>query len=451
MEHTWQDDRKPRVDVRVLHLKKKRKSRTKRPQSSRTPVSVSKKLLHIFGRGLIFAVAGCVAFALSQQTALPNGVHRRGQVSSLESSVSVSSVTNHEVPEAIRGKKCAILLFGLPRAFRRLVLPSLKKHVIGTNKRYGCDWFVHWYTDSKEMPSRSGFGGGIDTFAMLTTALKHAILADNSKPEREPEMKFATDTNATFWEQHSSLMHRILTEKGKRAFRREHSVDPRLLYWPVKDNSYNAQTLANVVKSWHSIQRSFELALKGGKKYDRVAVLRSDVMYLTPIDIWARAPIMGSNHTSSQQGAISLQYDVNNQYTLVPGGFGMFPVNDRFVVGPAKSVQVWATKRFSLLKEHVHKTILEKDPGFGMHNERFLSHSIFPLISNLEYDMNLCLVRVRADSSVWVNDCGIVDQNVQMIEQGVLHSQCRRPLEPLDPKVHTRVVQLFCDIVEIET
>jgi hypothetical protein len=32
---------------------------------------------------------------------------------------------------------CAILLFGLPRAFRKFVLPSLEKNVIAPNVKYG--------------------------------------------------------------------------------------------------------------------------------------------------------------------------------------------------------------------------------------------------------------------------------------------------------------------------
>ena len=41
--------------------------------------------------------------------------------------------------------RCAICLFGLPRAFESLVLPSLVKNVVRPNARHGCDYFVHYY------------------------------------------------------------------------------------------------------------------------------------------------------------------------------------------------------------------------------------------------------------------------------------------------------------------
>uniref|UniRef100_A0A7S2Y3W3 Uncharacterized protein n=1 Tax=Entomoneis paludosa TaxID=265537 RepID=A0A7S2Y3W3_9STRA len=352
-----------------------------------------------------------------------------------------------QVPKEIRDKKCAIILFGLPRAFRRLVLPSLRQHVIRINaEKYKCDWYAHWYNDTREMPSRSGQGGELDSIPTLKQALEKTILHYH---HHDPRIQFTTDSNTTFWESYGPLIQKILTEKGQRKFRKEHAVDPRLLYWPVKDISYNAQTLINIVKMWHSIQSAYQLAMQSGIPYDRVAVLRSDVMFLTPIDIWSRVP---TNQTTTNSSAATI-YDLHNEYAVVPGGFGMYPINDRFIYGPAKAVQTWATQRFSLLEEHVHETILKKEPGFGMHNERFLFHSIFPRIEKLEYDMKLCLVRVRADSSVWINDCGNLNDNVQIIEHDILQGQtCQRPLRKLDPKFRmSHVRQLLCDNVAIST
>ena len=115
-------------------------------------------------------------------------------------------------------------------------------------------------------------------------------------------------------------MNRFLAETGRRAFRKYHAVDPRLLYWPVKDKSYNAQTLANVVKMWHSIQSAFQLT--EGVRYDRVAMLRSDVVYLTPVDIW-KYPLSTTRLFASNSSQ-TYDYDTRNQYAVVPGGFAMF-------------------------------------------------------------------------------------------------------------------------------
>jgi len=40
---------------------------------------------------------------------------------------------------------CAINLFGLPRSFGHHVLPSLVTNVLKPNRRYRCDWFVHFF------------------------------------------------------------------------------------------------------------------------------------------------------------------------------------------------------------------------------------------------------------------------------------------------------------------
>jgi len=42
-------------------------------------------------------------------------------------------------------QKCAICLWGLPRAFKSIVLPSLEQNVIRPNAKSNCDYFVHFY------------------------------------------------------------------------------------------------------------------------------------------------------------------------------------------------------------------------------------------------------------------------------------------------------------------
>ena len=58
---------------------------------------------------------------------------------------------------------CAILLFGLPRGFEQYVLPSLIKNVIQINAKYGCDYYVHYYHQDREISNgRSGRGGQLN-------------------------------------------------------------------------------------------------------------------------------------------------------------------------------------------------------------------------------------------------------------------------------------------------
>ncbi|KAL3893640.1 MAG: hypothetical protein SGARI_008033 [Bacillariaceae sp.] len=80
------------------------------------------------------------------------------------------------------------------------------------------------------------------------------------------------------------------------------------------------------------------------------------------------------------------------------------------VYGPYEAVKIWATQRFDRLEQHV----LSYEPGYGLHSERFLNHSIFGAIRDeLGYevvaDPNVCFFRARADGTVWINDCATRD------------------------------------------
>jgi hypothetical protein len=55
------------------------------------------------------------------------------------------------------------------------------------------------------------------------------------------------------------------------------------------------------------------------------------------------------------------------------------------------------------------QSILKNDPGWGMHSELFLNHTIFPAIHKLGIDIHehphMCFFRARTDESVWVSNC----------------------------------------------
>jgi hypothetical protein len=137
--------------------------------------------------------------------------------------------------------------------------------------------------------------------------------------------------------------------------------------------------------------------------------------------------------------------------------------------GPAAAAKIWATQRLARLENHVHERILQLEPGFGMHSERYLYYTIFPAILNetqveIAEDDGICLLRARADESVWINDCdsssttnknsnnnnnnnsrGTMDEYRAMIEDmiGRTCQQSRLPKE-----IHTRVIQLRCGLNE---
>ena len=118
-------------------------------------------------------------------------------------------------------------------------------------------------------------------------------------------------------------------------------------------------------------------------------MMRLDTLYALPVDIFK------TDKTT---------VDRENKYAVSPG-FAKYPVNDRMFYGPYDAVKIWATERFARLDDHVHSY----EPGWGMHSERFLESAIFSVIEEAGFPMkenpDLCVMRVRADQSVWMNDC----------------------------------------------
>lgn len=127
------------------------------------------------------------------------------------------------------------------------------------------------------------------------------------------------------------------------------------------------------------------------KNYSRVAMLRNDVMYVTPFDVYQL-----SNN----------ERDVENDHFVIPD-WANYPINDRMVAGPYDAVKIWATERFRRIENHVRNYL----PGWGMHSERYLNFTIVPAMLNassrytMDQNPNICFLRARADGSVWIQDC----------------------------------------------
>jgi len=158
---------------------------------------------------------------------------------------------------------------------------------------------------------------------------------------RIPHVGFKSDRIETFWEKYADLLRRIRTERDDMG---------RYLIYPWEAATYTRSTTENIVKMWHTIQASWDTmrfhAGAQGISYTRVAMLRNDVVYVTPIDIYEVRP--GKK-------------DEDNRVAVVPG-FGRYPISDRMIYGPAHAVEIWASHRFKLLDKHV-KWVLKNDPG----------------------------------------------------------------------------------------
>jgi len=294
--------------------------------------------------------------------------------------ISHATPTKNAQQQQQQEQRCAINFFGLPRAFDSLVLPSIVKNVILPNP--GCDYYVHYYHKTEEESGRSGSGGSIDPTEILH--LKDAVLQEAHRRGATPlpTVEFTFDTEEDFWKEYTPLIEKIRTTK----------VDGKYLYFPWKARTYKHPTTTdNIVKMWHSIQSSFQLmernAAASGIGYTTVAMLRSDVVYVTPIEI----------------------HDAPGSSVVTIPNFGKHPISDRIIYGPAAAVKIWATERFARLEQHV-QYVQKNDPGWGMHSERFLHISIFPAIRDQHYNIRqhptLCFLRARADGTVWISDCG---------------------------------------------
>jgi hypothetical protein len=176
------------------------------------------------------------------------------------------------------------------------------------------------------------------------------------------------------------------------------------------------------VRAWHSINSAWTLmehsAAKRGIQYTRVGMFRSDVLYVTPMDIY---------QTDKDT------YDTkNNQALLAP--FGAIPVSDRMFYGPYEAVEIWATKRFDFLEHYVNKC----EPGWAMHSERFVDGAVLPAIRELGISTvvnpDICFLRTRADYSAVITDChllgetrGFVPKEMPGIVEKIVERKCSRP------------------------
>jgi hypothetical protein len=294
-----------------------------------------------------------------------------------------------QAPSFSYNGQCALLFFGLPRAYKTMVLPSIKRYLLEPNARHHCDVYVHYFHKMSESAGRRNRGGTIDPkeiFLLEGVARNISSSPDDNTDETPILVEFDSDTDESFQELLGSTLQKYHDTLGK---------DGKPAYFPYRTVDWGRSSLDNMVKQWHSIQSVFQLmettSKKHNKTYDRVGMFRSDVMYMTPIDI-ARLDLGVT--------------DTYNQYAVVPS-FCQYPVNDRMIYGPTQAVRIWATQRFQLIEDRVKQA---SDPGFEMHSETFMKKKVFPTIetlSNTSIHLNrdICFARTRSDYSVMVGDC----------------------------------------------
>jgi len=331
---------------------------------------------------------------------------------------------------------CALVFYGLPRAFRDLVLPSVIRNVLLPNAKYNCHLMGHYHALTHEPGGRSGSGGQLQPTDVLllrdAARLVGRMVRDGTERKTyEPTIRFGHFTDKQFFHDCADFLnrsHHVKDDSGQ-----------HLLYFPWNVNSFVfPQTSDNIIRMMYGTRAAWQLLQQTqrelGVNYTRIAMLRDDVFFVTPLDI-----LLTKNQT----------VDEHNRVAVVPN-FANWPVNDRLIYGPANAVEIWANQRFNLIEDHVKKVQKE---GLGIHSEIFLQRTIFPAIRTAGYTIDaaddLCFLRARADRSVWLNDCSkqdggkrIPDNYTAQVVTETLQRNCNRSIfwggEP-------DVIQLQCD------
>ncbi|KAG7369512.1 hypothetical protein IV203_027258 [Nitzschia inconspicua] len=350
--------------------------------------------------------------------------------------------------------RCAINMFGLPRSFRDFVLPSLVENVINVNARHNCDYFVHYYNKTEESSSRSGIGGSIDpNDVLLLRQVIHQVYKSMNITSYLPRVEFVSDTDDDFYHARNDTIY-FINEMPKR-----HNLTENPYY--TTQSGYDLNTLINILKMWHSQTKVFQLMEATGKKaahnsqkskssspyYARVAMLRIDVIYMTPIDVFRvpndPAPKQydiynfdpGASWHNPLEGPINRSdyyFQDDQNIHVVIAGFASHPINDRMIIGPYEAVKLWATERWNLHPQYIQ--LLKRRPflrAYGLHDERFLSHLLMPLMRKqynvpIMVDRNLYFLRVRADGSIWILDSPFRNPRWRepKLLQKLLHRDC---------------------------
>ena len=232
--------------------------------------------------------------------------------------------------------RCALLFFGLPRSFREIVLPSIRRNLLIPNA--GCDVFVHYHRLYHESKGRLNDGGHIpaDDISLLLRDVwdVHRIAQSLVNVTlREPVVAFDHDTTESFRYKRRTFLNQVFN----------HSL-PNSDVRPYMAEQFSPESTENIVKQWHSVESVWNFmeaaAARAHVQYTRVGMFRSDVMFLTPMDIYLVDP--SQNLT-----------DAANKVAIIPR-FGPW-FNDRIFYGPYDAVKLWATERFSRADEYVHR------------------------------------------------------------------------------------------------
>lgn len=285
---------------------------------------------------------------------------------------------------------CAILLYGSPNGFP-VTWPALRRNVILPNAPYGCDYYVHTFDEDDSTGSQT-----MATDRIVETMQEYFEQQLSRDPltrhlVQPATVHVSTSTQEEFETAHVDLLHRVDTKKDELG---------RPIYFPFfLENGEEFNSTTDTLKTWHSIQQvwqDMERHQQPGRPYSRVAILRWDIVYMTPVDIYQ---------------IDATRRDVQNKHVVIPG-FAKYPVNDRGIYGPAKAVRMWATERFRHVDAYVQEYRFKR-PGSGIHSERYMGQFLLPRMQSkfpkVEFvdRSDWCFYRVQPNHAVWISDCSL--------------------------------------------
>jgi len=283
---------------------------------------------------------------------------------------------------------CALLFFGLPRQFKSIVYPTIKKYVIDPNQN--CKIFVHAYNVTQANEARSGTSTGhvnIEELKLLTLSF------DESQVLLETEEQFLNQRNLTF-------------------FRQFH---PRPSAW-----SYPS-SIDNMIRQWHSIEGAWKtmehFENKNEMHFDRVGLFRLDLKYEEAVDV-----------ESSEEVAVVPQFMYK--------GTTWSGTNDRLFYGLRNAAEIWATNRFASVEEYLtwHESNPDYENLYGLHSEDFVRYLMYYKWGVPVEDKLICIKRVRSDGNILEKDCDF------MLEQFHLKENLKQEVEILNNTIPGVVV-----------
>ena len=379
-------------------------------------------------------------------------------------------------------RRCAINLYGLPRSFKHHVLPSFIANVVRVNRHYHCDYFVHYYNKTFESGGRSGQGGKIypEDVLLLKPAIEDVHNNNSSLRHRRGQspitVQFIADTDEDFEREQMEHLQTIFeynTRGTNQSSMDNTTISPYFITHPKEKTMQGKKVLINILKMWHSqtivwhlMEQYAAIAANHSRQhqqhlrqpfYSRVAMFRSDVVYVTPIDIY-KVP----NEPAAQQGSKPRWiptnnttdhyfYDVQNCHAVIPA-FASFPVNDRMIYGPYVAVKIWAAERWERYQHHVFTVLptIKSEAGAGLHDERMVKYSIIPAIRNevdveVMEDRSLFFLRVRANGNIWMEDSSkSTDDERKIVKTKLELSLQRKCGEPFQINPSDRQYKILC-------